>query len=153
MLCSIFIYFRFRSIARGQDISDASNFYLALNEKSKVQLHLIDDEQIKNCSAEIPEDISPLLGAMKVHQVFTENAGILKYRDLSCFCQRGFCSCMDPKEYIPLKAINEESSPTIFDSTILTNISNVVQQPKKTFYSTVYSSDSDDDTPLKIFRY
>ncbi|CAH2104091.1 unnamed protein product [Euphydryas editha] len=35
-------------------------------------------------------------------QVFTDTPGELQYKDLSCFCQRGFYACMNPKTYQPV---------------------------------------------------
>lgn len=139
-------------VARGSDISDATNFYLALKDVSKVRLHLITDEDVKQSSTQIPENIVPLSGTMKVHQVFTEEAGVLKYRNLSCFCQRGFCSCMDPKHYVPLKTAMEQSTPSDCNTNFLYDISNLYQKRVKGFYSTVYSSDSDDDAPLATLK-
>lgn len=138
-------------VARGRDISDATNFYFALKDVSKVRLHLITNENIEQSSNLIPENIVPLVGTMKVHQVFTEEAGVLKYRNLSCFCQRGFCSCMNPKHYVPLKNLKtavEQSTPSTCDNNFLSDISNLGQKRPKGFYNIVYSSDSDDDAPL-----
>ena len=39
---------------------------------------------------------------MKIHQIVTTSkSGLLKYRDVSCFCdeQRGLCSCFEWKEF------------------------------------------------------
>nr|CAI5852642.1 unnamed protein product [Callosobruchus analis] len=141
-------------VACARDISDATNFYLALKDASKVWLHLITDEDTKRSSAQIPKNIVPLLGTMKVHQVFTKKAGVLKYRDLSCFCQRGICSCMNPKVYVPLKTVIEESSSndSVSDVDILIDISNFYRGVGKGFYGTVCSSDSDDDVPLATLK-
>ncbi|CAH2100834.1 unnamed protein product [Euphydryas editha] len=62
-------------------ISNTRNFYLALKEVSKVWLHLITDEDVKQSSIQIPENIVPLSGIMTVHQVFTDEAGVLKYKN------------------------------------------------------------------------
>lgn len=135
-------------VARGTDISDAENFYLALKDVSKVELHLIPAEDIEQSAKQIPEQIPPLLGTMKVHQVFTEEVGVLKYRNLSCFCQRGFCSCMTPKRYVPFQNTEEKSIPSACDNSYLSDISNLCQKRVKGFYSIVYSSDSEDDVPI-----
>ncbi|CAG5051670.1 unnamed protein product [Parnassius apollo] len=50
----------------------------------------------------IPKTIVPLVGTTRVHQVFSNIRGQLKYRDLSCFCERGFCECLNPKLYYPI---------------------------------------------------
>lgn len=55
-------------VPRGQDIPDASKFYFALKDISKIKLHFITDEDIKIWSREIPENIVPLFGTMKLHQ-------------------------------------------------------------------------------------
>lgn len=142
-------------VAHGTDISDASDFYLALNNVSKVKLNLITGEDIERTSKEIPEDIVVLNGTMRVHQVFTEETGVLKYRELSCFCRRGFCTCMDPKDYCPLKPRAEQPREINHnDSEYLADITNMVQHKKKSYYNLVYpsSSDSDEDTPLSTLK-
>ncbi|CAH0558569.1 unnamed protein product [Brassicogethes aeneus] len=139
-------------VARGTDISDATNFYLTLKNVSKVRLHLITNEDIEQSSKQIPEHILPLLGTMKVHQVFTEEVGVLKYRNLSCFCQRGFCSCMNPKRYVPLQHTVEKSISSACDNSYLSDISNLCQKRVKGFYSIVYNSDSEDDVPLTSLK-
>ncbi|CAK1583097.1 unnamed protein product [Parnassius mnemosyne] len=135
-------------VARGQDIADASMFYSALKDISKIKMHFITDEDINIWSMEIPDNVLPLPGTMKVHQVFTEEKGVLKYRDLSCFCRRGFCSCMDPKEYRPLKPVDKKSSSDECEPDFMKEIGNLVHTQRKPFYNTVYGSDTDDDIPL-----
>lgn len=139
-------------VACGQDIPDASKFYFALKDISKIKLHFITDEDIKIWTREIPENIVPLSGTMKLHQVFSEKKGVLKYRYLSCFCKRGFCSCMDPKEYRPLKSMDEQSSSFECDPDFMKEIGNLVRSQRNVFYSTVYGSDSDDDIPLQTLE-
>ncbi|CAG4942838.1 unnamed protein product [Parnassius apollo] len=78
----------------------------------------------------IPDNVLPLPGTMKVHQVFTEEKGVFKYRDLSCFCRRGFCSCMDLKEYRPLKPVDEKSSSDECEPDFMKEIGNLVHQKK-----------------------
>ncbi|CAG4942850.1 unnamed protein product [Parnassius apollo] len=111
-------------------------------------MHFITGEDINIWSMEIPDNVLPLCGTMKVHQVFTEEKGVLKYRDLSCFCRRGFCSCMDPKEYRPLKPVDEKSSSDECEPDFMKEIGNLVHPQRNPFYNTVYGSDTDDDIPL-----
>nr|CAI5864958.1 unnamed protein product [Callosobruchus analis] len=47
---------------------------------------------------------------MQFHQIFTQTPDLLKYRNLSCFCNRGFCSCQSPKIYKPIPDDNLEDS-------------------------------------------
>ncbi|CAG4972017.1 unnamed protein product [Parnassius apollo] len=56
-------------VARGQDIAEASIFYSALKDISKIIMHFITDEDINIRSMEIPDNVLLLPGTMKVHQV------------------------------------------------------------------------------------
>ncbi|KAK9892780.1 hypothetical protein WA026_021971 [Henosepilachna vigintioctopunctata] len=94
-----------------------------MKDVSKVRLHLITNEDIEQSSTQIPENILPLLGTMK----------------------RGFCSCLNPKDYVPLKTVVEQSTPSNCDKNILSYISNLCQKRTTEFYKVVYNSDSDDD--------
>ncbi|CAG4974614.1 unnamed protein product [Parnassius apollo] len=59
-------------------------------------------EQVDAINIQIPKNIVPLVGTTRVHQVFSNIRGQIKYRDLSCFCERGFCECLNPKLYYPI---------------------------------------------------
>ncbi|CAH0397863.1 unnamed protein product [Chilo suppressalis] len=119
-----------------------------LKDSSKVKMYLITDKDIEKIAREVPAQIVPLYGTMKVHQVFTEEVGTLKYRELSCFCQRGFCSCMCPKNYSPLKDTVEESEDS--NSATLADITNFIEHKRKSIYNVIYnsSSESGDNIPL-----
>ncbi|CAG9783815.1 unnamed protein product [Diatraea saccharalis] len=90
-------------------------------------------------------------GTMLVHQVFTDTPGELQYRDLSCFCQRGFCSCMSPKTYHPVPApvIDTLTEGILLDGLdeeiVLDDILYIITVPRRTFYNTVYSTPSSSD--------
>lgn len=142
-------------VAAGSDISNAEDFFYTLKELSKVRLYLVTDSDIQNVEKVLPKNLVPLQGTMQVHQVFTDTLGELQYRDLSCFCQRGFCSCMNPKTYLPVPApvidTLKEDVPLdgLDEEIVLDDISNIVAAPRKTYYNTVYSSSSSsDDLPL-----
>lgn len=112
-------------VAVGKDISDVSSFYQLLKGSSKVKMYLILDEDFENMPREIPTKIVPLCGTMKVHQGFPEEMGSLMYRELSCFCQRGFCAYMYTKTYYPLKemiAQTKHSNPATLE-----NITNLIE--------------------------
>jgi hypothetical protein len=74
-------------VATGRDIACAEQFYETLKDQ-------------------LPSQITPLVGTLHVHQVFTSVRGQLQYRNLGCFCKRGFCSCFHPKIYQPVANSN-----------------------------------------------
>lgn len=82
-------------------------------------------EEVAFMEKQIPDFVPPLVGTMKVHQTFSESRRKPMYRDLSCYCSRGICSCLKPKEYVP---VNDEYS------------------------SDSDSSDADDTKPLSAFK-
>ncbi|CAH2001538.1 unnamed protein product [Acanthoscelides obtectus] len=91
---------------------------------------------------------------MRVHQVFTDTPGELKYRDLSCFCQRGFCLCLDPKTYLPVptpvvgkisNSIEKSYADGLKNKELLADISNVHTESRRSYYSMVYSPSSGSD--------
>lgn len=141
-------------VAAGSDISNAEEFFYTLKELSKVRLYLVTDSDIQNIEKTLPKNLVPLQGTMQVHQVFTDTLGELQYRDLSCFCQRGFCSCMSPKTYqpVPTPVIDTLSEDVLLDGfdkeIVLDDISNIVALPRKTYYNTIYSSSSGSDEEL-----
>ncbi|CAH2013156.1 unnamed protein product [Acanthoscelides obtectus] len=103
-----------RFVTIGKDISDASSSEQLLKDSSKVKVYLILDEDFENMAREIPTEIVPLYGTMKLHQAFTEEIGSLEYRELSCFCQHGFCSCMCPEiHYLPKETIEQSNPATL----------------------------------------
>ena len=97
-------------VATGTDIVDAESFFHSLKDSSKIKLYLITDDDIQNVSATVPENIVPLQGTMQVHQIFTDTLGTLKYRNLSCFCNRGFCLCQNPQVYDLIEKVSETVS-------------------------------------------
>nr|CAI5830939.1 unnamed protein product [Callosobruchus analis] len=82
---------------------------------------------------------------MQFHQIFTQTPGMLKYHNLSCFCNRGFCSCQSPKINKPIPDDNLEDS----DEDYFLTMSGL---QKQSFYNLVYSSDSEDEQPLSSLK-
>ncbi|CAH4031389.1 unnamed protein product [Pieris brassicae] len=113
-------------IAAGSDISKAEVFFYSV----------VTFKTLKNTS--LPKNLVPIV-PMHVHQVYTDTLGELQYRDLSCFCQRGFCSFMNPKTYQPIPAIVIETLKEavlldgLDEEIVLDDISNTVVVPRKTY--------------------
>ena len=81
---------------------------------------------------------------MQVHQIFTDTLGTLKYRNLSCFCNRGFCLCQNPKVYEPIEKVSETVSAESSDEEALVDFcTKKVSSKVQTYYNTVYSDSSD----------
>lgn len=119
-------------VATGKDVSTAEQFFELLKDQSKIQLYMVPQEDVDAVAKQIPRNIKPLQGTLHVHQVFTDIHGELKYRNLGCFCKRGFCDCLQPKIYQPIKV----SSHTVAENSDKNS-----------------SSDGDsDDIPLSSFK-
>ena len=56
-------------VASGHDIIDASEFFEALKDRSKIKLFLVSKDDIAQILMEIPNGIIPLKGTMDVHQL------------------------------------------------------------------------------------
>lgn len=65
-----------KKVAIGTDIiSNDHNFYQALQDSSKIKLYFITDEYFKRVEKSIAKNnILPLSGTMKLHQVFSDVA-------------------------------------------------------------------------------
>ncbi|XP_053599993.1 uncharacterized protein LOC128683137 [Plodia interpunctella] len=154
-------------VARGNDIADVFQFFSALKDANKITLFMVTGEDIEKVAATIPSNIVPLKGTMQVHQMFTENRGILNHRVLSCFCDQ-FCSCHAPKTYRPLPEIqeqqntvdkflsNEKEDAVIHykEGLMLADITNTIRMSRKSIFDTVYGPDesSDEDQPLATLK-
>lgn len=92
-------------VAFGHDIIDASQFYETVkkDKDTKVKIFWTEDQDIDFIEQSIPANLTVLKGTMKLHQIATlcDKAGILQYRDVSCFCgkQRGICLCFEYKKF------------------------------------------------------
>lgn len=144
-------------VATGHDIADASQFFEALNGRSKTKLFSVSKDDIAVILMTIPNGIIPLKGTMQVHQLFAQHPGSLSYRILSCFCSK-FCSCYDVKTYHPLPedVIEVDSATSDLEEPLpLTDISNMIRGAPKGFYETVYpssTSEDEDERPLVNFK-
>nr|XP_053618254.1 uncharacterized protein LOC128679821 [Plodia interpunctella] len=142
-------------VASGHDITDAFEFYEALKDRSKIKVFLVEKDDIAQILVEIPTEIIPLKGTMDVHQLMSQEPGVLSYRSLSCFCHK-FCDCYNLKTYCPLpeRVIEVNESPTSDLNEPLTDLTNIIRAPTKRFYETVYTSTSEDedDQPLVTLK-
>ncbi|CAG5055186.1 unnamed protein product [Parnassius apollo] len=117
-------------------------------------------EDIENISKELPRNITRLQGTFHVHQ-FTSTYGELMHRTLSCFCERGFCKCLELKIYHPVPLV----STTTADASVDNDTAMVIpSSPTDSAYAigacgdnnivnTLSSSmSSDDDVPLNRIK-
>ncbi|CAG5015742.1 unnamed protein product [Parnassius apollo] len=51
-----------------------------------------------------------------MQQVFTSKCGELMHRTLSCFCERGFCKCLEPKIYHPVPLVPTTTADASVDN-------------------------------------
>ncbi|KAI4824235.1 hypothetical protein KUCAC02_012761 [Chaenocephalus aceratus] len=90
-------------VRQGKDIPDAKSFYQQLKESSKVKLLYVSEEEVEKKDESLHQvPLFTVKGTMKMHQVLSISPGILKYRDISCFCQAAEgvfdCSCHSLQE-------------------------------------------------------
>ncbi|KAI4794712.1 hypothetical protein KUCAC02_031890 [Chaenocephalus aceratus] len=74
-----------------------------LKESSKVKLFYVSEEEVEKKDESLHQvPLFTVKGTMKMHQVLSISPGILKYRDISCFCQAAEgvfdCSCHSLQE-------------------------------------------------------
>ncbi|CAG9791138.1 unnamed protein product [Diatraea saccharalis] len=140
-------------VASGHDIVDASQFFDAVNNHSKIKVFFVGKDNIAQILVTIPQGIPPLKGTMQVHQLLAQQPGMLSYRMLSCFCGK-FCDCYNLKTYCPLPKREAEVDISTSDrEEPLTDITNIIGS-NEGFYKTVYTSTSEDedDQPLLSLR-
>jgi hypothetical protein len=93
-----------RKVTLGADVTNAEDAYSILKRCMKsVEIFLIQDNAIDEIATVLPSNVQPLKGTQKVHQIITQNNNMIKYRDISCFCQKGLCDCFSPQTHILLK--------------------------------------------------
>lgn len=93
-------------IAHGHDITDAMEAYEYLkNSNTKVKIFYIHENKVDEMTKMIPNDVVPIQGTMKVHQIATNRDGWIKYKWLSCFdCEKNtYCDCYYTKEHQLIK--------------------------------------------------
>ncbi|KAJ4939070.1 hypothetical protein JOQ06_028532 [Pogonophryne albipinna] len=74
-----------------------------MKESSKVKLFYVSEEEVEKKDESLHQvPLFTVKGTMKMHQVLSISPGILKYRDISCFCQAAEgvfdCSCHSLQE-------------------------------------------------------
>ncbi|XP_034097172.1 uncharacterized protein LOC117563112 [Gymnodraco acuticeps] len=89
-----------RIVRLGEDVPDAITLFKKLKRlESTVELFFVSEEEVE-AKTEVPA-LTPIKGTMRMHQVISVLPGHIKYRDISCFCQRQDgpldCACFDLK--------------------------------------------------------
>lgn len=91
-------------VAYKHDIPSAETAYTLLtSQETEVKIFYIPIEDITKIQNTILDDLIPLPGTVKVHQVIVHNCDeSILYRDVSCFCDfnnRGLCKCYYLKKH------------------------------------------------------
>ncbi|XP_069109737.1 uncharacterized protein [Argopecten irradians] len=100
-----------QAVAYGKDITDVHDMYHVLTgEQIDVKLIVVEESDINEISRTLPDNVKPVPGTMKIHQVLTAiDSSHITVRDLSCFCKKPLrCSCFTPKS-VPIE-VNVESN-------------------------------------------
>lgn len=86
-------------VAYGKDIPDARTLFETLKDTSEVKIFFVTEEEIKNISKLISNDIKAVDGTQKIHQICANVRGQIFHRPLSCFCHENvwhkgkLCNC------------------------------------------------------------
>ncbi|XP_060568684.1 uncharacterized protein LOC132727272 [Ruditapes philippinarum] len=86
-------------IVKELDITCAKDFINLIQDTTSVKLFLIPQEKICEIDEDVPENLSPLQGTMKIHQLVLEEPHSFTSRVLSCFCEHPTklqCNCFKP---------------------------------------------------------
>ncbi|KAK2892368.1 hypothetical protein Q8A67_012356 [Cirrhinus molitorella] len=68
--------------------STVCSFFQLLKDTSKVKLYYVSEEEVEKKDESLSQvPLFTIKGTMKMHEVLSVSPGILKYRDISCFCQ------------------------------------------------------------------
>ena len=83
----------------GKDVDTAMKLYEYMNSpvdvmKSKIEFHFISKENIEKIRNRVlMEDISTIVGTMKLHEVVKKSVNEVYVKDLSCGCRNVKCGC------------------------------------------------------------
>lgn len=91
-----------KKVTYGEDIVDARTAYdILVKCKSKILYFYVSNENIQTKEQEVDlKGLIPVPNTMDIHQVLTtDQANIIKYRKLACFCKDSTCDCFGMKEH------------------------------------------------------
>ena len=93
-----------RIVKLGTDIPNAPALYLSLlKTQTGVQLFYIEDELFGKYASRIPNDLKPVKGTMKLHQIVSKVRGTIDFRDITCVCRTETrvidCRCFDIESF------------------------------------------------------
>lgn len=97
-----------QEVSHGNSVIDATSAINILKDITNIQLFYVSDSDIKEKQSQIPENLVPIPGTMRMHQIICQK-NKLQYRDLSCFCgvKKGICPCIDVKTHNLIKNSQE----------------------------------------------
>lgn len=74
-----------QEVSHGNSVIDATSAINILKDITNIQLFYVSDSDIKEKQSQIPENLVPIPGTVRIHQIICQK-NKLQYRDLSCFC-------------------------------------------------------------------
>ncbi|KAJ8726803.1 hypothetical protein PYW08_015200 [Mythimna loreyi] len=89
-------------VAHGHDITSAEDAFTYLQDNIKVKLYMITVKDIQDMCEMIPQNVIPVKGTMKLHQIIytLQDKQKICYRTLSCICEeKGSCRCEGDTAY------------------------------------------------------
>lgn len=102
-------------ISHGNDITNAKEAYDYLKANSKVKVFYIKENDIQEMIKMIPDNIIPIKGTMKLHQIVMDGKETVKYKWLSCFdCEKYICcDCYYTEEHKLVKTNTVTEQETV----------------------------------------
>jgi len=101
-----------RLISQGNDIPDGAALYQMLKTQTTIKLFFVEATAVEATAQ--PPPLPTVPGTMKLHQLITDEAGVIMYRDVGCFCSRAEllnCACFGAKKFMfPMEEGNTDLS-------------------------------------------
>ena len=60
---------------------------------TSIQLYYVDSSVVESNSWKVPKSIPAIWGTMNIHQVICSERGVIRFRDIACFCSSDKLSC------------------------------------------------------------
>ncbi|XP_017312736.1 uncharacterized protein LOC108258548 [Ictalurus punctatus] len=84
-------------VRQGRDMPNAGTFFQLLKDTGKVKLFYVSEEEVEKKGEGLKEvSLFTIKGTMRMHEVLSDSHGILKHRNISCFCHsaEGIFGCL-----------------------------------------------------------
>ena len=126
-------------VKKGGDIQKPEDLYQLLQSTaSNIRHFWVSETDVSRYDEAVPDNLPPVKGTFKIHQIESTEPGKIHHREVSCFCsrQKSPCEC-GPSVEIQFHNEIENYSPDIEDAEDLTGKFVVVMYDSKPFVGQV----------------